>query len=250
MASKCMCLGCGREFCGVGYMGSRVCGGKLRKKGWAMSGGHCTSCVCGECGAAGRACPPSCQWAFGPPPPPPASQGPGLAASSNQPSPWAAAAAKAAPAWELVAWEAPAALPALPAPSAKCNEREAERIKDTCETKGCCRQKQYPYGCAWDRCCKQCHDDDPNSHTPECNEREAERMDLDGHRTLPIFSSKLVWSFQAIWKGKHPETDSNGCLWILQNDLDFGSDYYGFHGVRCATDECASISGTSDLEIS
>ena len=113
-----MCLGCGREFCGVGYMGSRVCGGKLRKKGWAMSGGHCTSCVCGECGAAGRACPPSCQWASGPPPPPPASQGPGLAASSNQPSPWAAAAAKAAPAWELVAWEAPAALPALPAPSA------------------------------------------------------------------------------------------------------------------------------------
>ena len=53
----------------------------------------------------------------------------------------------------------------------------AETSKDTCETKGCCRQKQYPYGCAWDRCCKQCHDDDPNSHTPECNEREAERMD-------------------------------------------------------------------------
>ena len=79
---------------------------------------------------------------------------------------------------------------------------------------------------------------------------QVQRCTLDGHRTLVIFSSKMRWSFQALWRGKHPETDSNrkrytagtlehtlagtdlaggfcGCLWILQNDLDFGSDYYG-----------------------
>ena len=60
----CICRGCGRPDCCVGYTGSLTCGGTLKKKSSRLASGHCTSCVCRACGAAGFPCHPWCEWTF------------------------------------------------------------------------------------------------------------------------------------------------------------------------------------------
>ena len=115
MDALCICNGCGRGNCGA-FGGRPICENALRKKGWAKEEGHCTSCVCRQCGAVGKPCfdlcstqqsaasshqpqrqpqipppppppPPSTQppkTTHQPPPPPPPRQSVGPAAASSQ----------------------------------------------------------------------------------------------------------------------------------------------------------------------
>ena len=62
------------------------------------------------------------------------------------------------------------------AASSRSQETLRVEVDNTvCATPGCIRMRQYPAGCTWDRCCKQCFLTEGANHEYWCDEHELRR---------------------------------------------------------------------------